>query len=122
MAKREEQKIVTKKHMARQEREEMQTRYLRYGAAAIIAVVLILVGIALVDAYILTPNKSVAVVNGEKITAWQRGDNKLNWKHFSITAAGGVFNFKGNRDFFPILKKECSKLCCTAQFFVCRKN
>ncbi len=52
MAKQEKQKIVSKKHMARQEREEIQTRYILYGSIAIIAVVLILVGIALVDIYI----------------------------------------------------------------------
>ena len=68
MAKQEKQKIVTKKHMARQEREELQTRYIIYGSIALITVVLILVGIALVDTYIITPNKAVASVNGEDIT------------------------------------------------------
>jgi len=68
MAKREKQKIITKKHMARQEREDIQTRYIKYGSIAIFAVVLILVGIALIDVYFITPNRPVAVVNDEEIT------------------------------------------------------
>jgi rhodanese-related sulfurtransferase len=67
MANQPKRKIVTKKHMARQEREERQTRFIIYGSIAIVAVVLILVGIALLDIYILTPNKPVSVVNDEEI-------------------------------------------------------
>jgi parvulin-like peptidyl-prolyl isomerase len=54
--------------MARQEREELQTRYIIYGAITILAIVIILVVIALVDVYLLTPNKPVAVVNDEEIS------------------------------------------------------
>jgi parvulin-like peptidyl-prolyl isomerase len=68
MAKREKKKIVTKKHMARQEREAMQTRYIIYASIAVLAIVIILVGVALVDAYIITPNRPVATVNGEAIS------------------------------------------------------
>ena len=68
MAKLEKPKIVTKKHMARQEREDRQTRLLIYASVSILAIVVILVGIALVDALIITPNKPVATVNGEEIT------------------------------------------------------
>ena len=67
MANQPKRKIVTKKHMARQEREERQTRFIIYGSIAIVAVIVILVGIALLDIYILTPNKPVAVVNDEEI-------------------------------------------------------
>jgi len=69
MAKPEKQQIVTKKHMARQEREDRQTRILITIGIVILAIVAILVGIAVVDAYIITPNKPVATVNGEVITA-----------------------------------------------------
>ena len=68
MANREKQKIVTKKHMARQEREAIQTRYIIYGTIALLAIVIILVGVALVDAFIVTPNRAVATVNGENIS------------------------------------------------------
>jgi foldase protein PrsA len=68
MANQPKRKIVTKKHMARQEREERQTRFIIYGSIAIVAVVIILVSIALLDIYIFTPDKPVAVVNGDKIS------------------------------------------------------
>ena len=68
MAKREKQKVITKKYMARQEREDLQTRYLIYGSIAILAIVIILVGYALVDAYIISPNRPVSSVNGEEIS------------------------------------------------------
>jgi parvulin-like peptidyl-prolyl isomerase len=68
MANQPKRKIVTKKHMARQEREERQTRFIIYGSIAIVAIVIILVGIALLDIYVLTPDKPVAVVNGDKIS------------------------------------------------------
>jgi parvulin-like peptidyl-prolyl isomerase len=68
MANQPKRKIVTKKHMARQEREQRQTRFIIYGSIAIFAIVIILVVIALLDIYILSPNKPVAVVNGEKIS------------------------------------------------------
>jgi parvulin-like peptidyl-prolyl isomerase len=69
MAKREKQKIVTKKHMARREREELQQRYIIFATIAVVAIVLILVVYALVQALIITPNQPVAVVNGEEILA-----------------------------------------------------
>lgn len=68
MANQPKRKIVTKKHMARQEREERQTRFIIYGSIAIVAVVIILVSIALLDIYIFTPDKPVAIVNGDKIS------------------------------------------------------
>ena len=68
MANSEKPKIVTKKHMARQEREDRQTRILITIGIVILTIVIILVGIALVDVYIITPNKPVATVNGEVIT------------------------------------------------------
>ena len=68
MAKREKQKIVSKKHMARQEREARQSRYLVYGSVALLVIIILLVGFALADAYFFTPNKPVAIVNGEKIS------------------------------------------------------
>ena len=54
--------------VALQEREELQTRYIIYGSIAVVSVVLILIIIAIVDAYFITPNKPVAVVNGDEIT------------------------------------------------------
>ena len=67
MAKREKQRIVTKKHMARAERERIQQRYIVIATIAVVAVVVILVGFAFAQAYFITPNRPVAVVNGEEI-------------------------------------------------------
>jgi len=69
MANREKHKIVTKKHLARQEREALQVRYLTIGTISILVIVAILVGYALVSAFIITPNKAVATVNGVDIAA-----------------------------------------------------
>lgn len=63
------QKIVNRKHVARVEREKQQQRWITFGAIAILAIVLILVGIGIVEAYVITPNKAVAWVNDEPIKA-----------------------------------------------------
>ncbi len=67
MAKSEKPQNITKKHMARQEREDLQTRNIKYVSIAVLAIVLILVGYAVIDAYYVTPNRAVAVVNDEEI-------------------------------------------------------
>jgi parvulin-like peptidyl-prolyl isomerase len=66
---REKPRRVSKKHLARQEREARQTRIIIYGSIALLVIVAILVGVALVDIFIITPNKPVATVNGEKISS-----------------------------------------------------
>ena len=71
MAKREKQKIVSKKHMARREREELQVRYITYISIAIVVIVVILAGVALINEYVIIPNRPVAIVNGEEITSDQ---------------------------------------------------
>ncbi|MBN1665968.1 MAG: peptidylprolyl isomerase [Anaerolineales bacterium] len=63
------QRIVNRKHVARIERERQQTRMITIGAIAILSIVLVLVIIGVVNAYIITPNKSVAWVNDEPIKA-----------------------------------------------------
>ncbi len=68
MAKEKEQKIITKKHLARAERERIQTRIL---VIALIAFGLVLVGIigyGLLDQYVISDLKPVAKINGEVIT------------------------------------------------------
>jgi peptidyl-prolyl cis-trans isomerase D len=71
MAKREKQKIVSKKHMARREREELQVRFITYISIAIVVIVVILAGVALINEYVIIPNRPVAIVNGEEITSDQ---------------------------------------------------
>jgi parvulin-like peptidyl-prolyl isomerase len=68
MAKSQQPKILTKKHLARQQREEMQTRYIVIASIAVIALVFILIAAGLLNQYVLQPNKAVAEVNGDKIS------------------------------------------------------
>ncbi len=68
MANREKTKIVSRKHLARQEREQLQTRYILIISGIILAVVVILIAVGIVEAFVLTPNKPVATVNGVTIT------------------------------------------------------
>ena len=63
------QQIVNRKHLARQEREKIQRRNIIIASIALLVVVLALVVIGIIDAYVLTPNKAIATVDGETITA-----------------------------------------------------
>ena len=83
MAKREKTTIVSKKHLARQEREAIQMRYIKYGSAVLLAAVALLVGYALVNAYIIIPNQPVAVVNGEKIST-DDYQNRVKFERYHI--------------------------------------
>ena len=58
-------KQVTKKHVAKQEKEAKQTRFLLAGAIAVTLIVVVLLGYVLIDRYVITPNKIIATV-GEK--------------------------------------------------------
>ena len=69
MAKREKQKVVSRKHTARLEREKQQTRNLMIIAGSVIGIVLLLIIIGIVDAYFITPNKPVAIVNEDEISS-----------------------------------------------------
>jgi parvulin-like peptidyl-prolyl isomerase len=58
-------KQVTKKHVAKQEKEAKQTRLLLTGAIAVTVIVVVLLGYVLIDRFVITPNKVIATV-GEK--------------------------------------------------------
>jgi len=61
-------KIKTKKHIARQEREQKQIKAIVIAAGVIVAIAVIILGYALVDAFIVKPNKVVAEVGNTNIT------------------------------------------------------
>ena len=67
------QKIVTRKHIARLERERRQVTIVQTVAVVMIGVVALLLGYGYLDANYLQKQKPVAEVNGEKITIvqWQ---------------------------------------------------
>lgn len=67
MAKKPKQPVITKKHLARQEREQMQTRYILYTGLFVLVLVVGLIGYGILDQTYLKTHKTVATVNGEKI-------------------------------------------------------
>lgn len=75
MAKNQQEKIITKKHLARKQREELQTRYIIIASTAIIILIVVLITYGLVKQYVLEPAKPVAQVYGEKISVKEFQEN-----------------------------------------------
>lgn len=70
MAKESRKKIApTKKHLARQERERRQMRYILIGSLIVLGLVVALVIYGILDQQVLNNIRPVAVVNGENIKA-----------------------------------------------------
>lgn len=63
-----EKQGVTKKHLAKQERERRETRAILIGTLSIAAIVIGLLGYVLVDNYIVKPSTVLATVGDKKIT------------------------------------------------------
>lgn len=63
-----QEKIVNRKHLARQQRERIQTRNITIAAAAVILLVIGVIGYGILNEQVLIPNRAVATVNGEKIS------------------------------------------------------
>ena len=64
-------KVVSKKHVARQQREQQQSGIIRNIAIGVVLAVVLLIGYGYLDQNVLQARRSVAVVNGEKITVGQ---------------------------------------------------
>ena len=60
---------VTKKHLARAERERIQRRWTLVGVLVVVVLVIGLIGYGWAEQAILNPRRAVATVNGEKITS-----------------------------------------------------
>jgi len=76
-------KNVTKKHLARKEKEQRQTRII---LAVTITVLIIIVGLivyGLIDSYLVKPNKPVAHVGNEVITVGEF-DKKVKYSRLSM--------------------------------------
>jgi parvulin-like peptidyl-prolyl isomerase len=68
MAKQPNEKVLTKKHMARLERERLQQRYLVIGAIVVIVLVLAIIIYGILDQTILKSMRPVAKVGNETVT------------------------------------------------------
>ena len=73
MAKSPTPKVVTKKHLARLERERRQTRYIMIAAIAVIVLVVGTIGYGVLNEQVLAPLRPVAKVGNQSITTseWQ---------------------------------------------------
>src|SRR4030042_807092 len=71
MAKGQKGQLVTKKHLARQERERRQNRLILAISVAVIVIVFALVGYGVVQQYIIQPRQPVAKVADHAITTKQ---------------------------------------------------
>jgi peptidyl-prolyl cis-trans isomerase D len=64
---RSSSKVVTKKHLARQEREQLQTRFILISAAVVVFLVVVLIGYGVLDQNVFQPNRPIAKVGGSSI-------------------------------------------------------
>jgi len=71
MAKGQKGQLVTKKHLARQERERRQNRYIVITSIAVIIIVVGLISYGVVQQYIIQPRQPVAKVANDAITTKQ---------------------------------------------------
>lgn len=71
MAKGQKSQIVTKKHLARQQREKLQNRYILIVSIAVIVIVVGLIGYGLVQTYLVQPRQPVAKVGDQVVTSRQ---------------------------------------------------
>ena len=60
-------KLITKKPLARQEREQLQTRYILIATVTVALLVIVFIGYGLLDQNVLQPNRSIAKIGGSSI-------------------------------------------------------
>jgi peptidyl-prolyl cis-trans isomerase D len=60
-------KVITKKHLARLEREQLQTRFILIGTIIVVLMVMVFIGYGILDQEVFKPNRAVAKVGGSSI-------------------------------------------------------
>lgn len=71
MAKGQKSQLVTKKHLARQQRERLQNRYILFVSIGVIIIAVGLIGYGIIQQYVLQPQQPVAKVGTSAITTKQ---------------------------------------------------
>ena len=64
---RRSSKVITKKHLARQEREKLQTRFILIGTVVVVLMVVVFIGYGILDQKVFQPNRTMAKVGGSSI-------------------------------------------------------
>lgn len=88
--KQNQNKIVTKKHLARDEREKRQLKVIMAVTITVLVIVLGLLAYGLIDSYIIKPNKVVASVGEVKITA---GEFQKNVKYSRLNQINQAYSY-----------------------------
>ena len=78
-----DEKIVTKKHMARLEKEKRQRKFLLIGIIAVVAIAIIVIVYGVLSKTVLLEGKTVAKVNDEKITVSEFQD-RVRYERYSL--------------------------------------
>lgn len=81
--------IPSKKHLARQERENLQRRYILIGTAVVILLVVGLIAYGVINEVVLKPRQPVAIVNGENIATI---DFQARVRYFRQQVIGNAIN------------------------------
>lgn len=60
-------KIITRKHLARQQREQLQTRIILISTVVVVLLVVLLIGYGILDQKVFQPHRQIAKVGGSSI-------------------------------------------------------
>jgi parvulin-like peptidyl-prolyl isomerase len=93
MAKNPKKPILTKKHLARQEREQIQRRYILLASGLVLLAVIALIVYGILEQTVLFARQPVAIVNGEKITTKLFQDQTRYSRYTLIASAGQTMQF-----------------------------
>jgi parvulin-like peptidyl-prolyl isomerase len=83
MAKSRKQRTVTRKHLARQERERIQNRYILFSAIGVFVIVILLIAYGFLEEGVLQPQRPVAEVEDETITVGEFQE-RVRYERFQL--------------------------------------